>query len=51
MDIHKENLTEHRFKSIIHGLVNIVKYSDLVVLVILNATKSALNSIRRKTNC
>ena len=44
MDIHRrENLTEHRFKSIIHGLVNIVKYSDhKVVLVMLNATKSAL---------
>jgi UDP-N-acetylglucosamine 2-epimerase (non-hydrolysing) len=44
MDIHRrENLTEHRFKSIFHGLVNIVKYSDhKVVLVMLNATKSAL---------
>lgn len=44
MDIHRrENLTEHRFKSIIHGLVNIIKYSEhKVVLVMLNATKSAL---------
>jgi UDP-N-acetylglucosamine 2-epimerase (non-hydrolysing) len=44
MDIHRrENLTEHRFRSIIHGLVNIIKYSDhKVILVMLNATKSAL---------
>ena len=44
MDIHRrENLTEHRFKSIIHGLINLIKYSDhKVVLVMLNATKSAL---------
>ena len=44
MDIHRrENLTEHRFKSIIHGLINLIKFSDhKVVLVMLNATKSAL---------
>lgn len=44
MDIHRrENLTEHRFKSIIGGLVDIVKNTDKkVVLVMLNATSAAL---------
>lgn len=44
MDIHRrENLTERRFKSIVGGLVDLVKNSDnKVVLVMLNATLSAL---------
>ncbi|MER3408391.1 MAG: UDP-N-acetyl glucosamine 2-epimerase, partial [Nitrososphaera sp.] len=44
MDIHRrENLTERRFKSIVGGLVDIVKNTDKkVVLVMLNATASAL---------
>jgi UDP-N-acetylglucosamine 2-epimerase (non-hydrolysing) len=44
MDIHRrENLTERRFKSIVGGLVDLVKNSDKkIVLVMLNATLSAL---------
>lgn len=44
MDIHRrENLTERRFKSIVGGLVELVKNSDKkIVLVMLNATLSAL---------
>lgn len=44
MDIHRrENLTERRFKSIVGGLVELVRNSDKkIVLVMLNATLSAL---------
>lgn len=44
MDIHRrENLTQHRFTSIIGGLVELVKNTDKkIVLVMLNATLSAL---------
>lgn len=44
MDIHRrENLTERRFKSIVGGLVEIVKNTDKkVALVMLNATAAAL---------
>jgi UDP-N-acetylglucosamine 2-epimerase len=44
-DIHRrENLTPHRFNSIINGIINLVKETEhKVVLVMLNATKSALN--------
>lgn len=44
MDIHRrENLTERRFRSIVGGLVDLVKSTDKkVVLVMLNATSSAL---------
>jgi len=45
MDIHRrENLTNHRFNAIIGGLTDLIKNSEFkVVLVLLNATKSALN--------
>ena len=45
MDIHRrENLTNHRFNVIIGGLTDLIKNSEFkVVLVLLNATKSALN--------
>lgn len=44
MDIHRrENLTERRFKSIVGGLVELVKNTDKkVALVMLNATAAAL---------
>lgn len=44
MDIHRrENLTERRFTSIIGGLVDLLKKTNMrVVLVMLNATASAL---------
>ena len=45
MDIHRrENLTNHRFKAIISGLVDLIKDTEFkVVLVLLNGTISALN--------
>jgi UDP-N-acetylglucosamine 2-epimerase len=44
MDIHRrENLTPRRFESIVNALVSLIKNTEhKVVLVILNATKSAL---------
>ncbi|NOJ29993.1 MAG: UDP-N-acetyl glucosamine 2-epimerase [Nitrososphaeraceae archaeon] len=44
MDIHRrENLTEHRFNSIISGLTKLIKNTEhKVVLVMLNATLSAM---------
>lgn len=44
MDIHRrENLTYHRFNSIIGGLIDLVtKYGFKVILILLNATVSAL---------
>lgn len=44
MDIHRrENLTPHRFNTIIDGLVNVIENTEhKVVLVMLNATASAL---------
>jgi UDP-N-acetylglucosamine 2-epimerase (non-hydrolysing) len=46
MDIHRrENLTRHRFNSIINGLINLVEKTEhKVVLVMLNATASALKA-------
>jgi UDP-N-acetylglucosamine 2-epimerase len=46
MDIHRrENLTRHRFTSIINGLINLIEKTEhKVVLVMLNATASALKS-------
>jgi UDP-N-acetylglucosamine 2-epimerase (non-hydrolysing) len=46
IDIHRrENLTPHRFHSIVKGIVNLVKDTEhKVVLVMLNATKSALDA-------
>ena len=46
MDIHRrENLTHHRFTSIINGLINLVEKTEhKVVLVMLNATASALKA-------
>ena len=46
MDIHRrENLTRHRFNSIINGLINLVERTEhRVVLVMLNATASALKA-------
>jgi UDP-N-acetylglucosamine 2-epimerase len=51
MDIHRrENLTHHRFTSIINGLVNLVKNTEhKVVLVMLNATASALKAYHLQT--
>jgi UDP-N-acetylglucosamine 2-epimerase (non-hydrolysing) len=45
MDIHRrENLTTHRFKAIIGGLIELIKNTQFkVVLVLLNGTISALN--------
>jgi UDP-N-acetylglucosamine 2-epimerase (non-hydrolysing) len=44
MDIHRrENLTPHRFTSIIHGLIDLIEKTEhKVVLIMLNATASAL---------
>lgn len=46
IDIHRrENLTPHRFHSIVKGIVSLVKDTEhKVVLVMLNATKSALDA-------
>ena len=46
IDIHRrENLTPHRFHSIVKGIVSLVKDTEhKVVLVMLNATKSALDT-------
>jgi UDP-N-acetylglucosamine 2-epimerase len=46
MDIHRrENLTRHRFNSIINGLINLIERTEhRVVLVMLNATASALKA-------
>jgi UDP-N-acetylglucosamine 2-epimerase len=46
VDIHRrENLTPHRFHSIVKGIVSLVKDTEhKVVLVMLNATKSALGA-------
>jgi UDP-N-acetylglucosamine 2-epimerase len=46
MDIHRrENLTEHRFSSIIKSLTYLIKNSNhKIILVMLNAMKSALRS-------
>ena len=46
VDIHRrENLTPHRFHSIVNGIVSLVKDTEhKVVLVMLNATKSALGA-------
>jgi UDP-N-acetylglucosamine 2-epimerase (non-hydrolysing) len=48
MDIHRrENLTPRRFESIIGALVNLIKNTEhKVVLIMLNATKSALKVYR-----
>jgi UDP-N-acetylglucosamine 2-epimerase (non-hydrolysing) len=46
MDIHRrENLTPHRFRCIIDGIMNLIRNTDhKLVLVMLNATKSALEA-------
>ena len=45
MDIHRrENLTYNRFNAIIGGLIDLITQTDFkVILILLNATKSALN--------
>ena len=51
MDIHRrENLTHHRFSSIVNGLINLIKNTEhKVVLVMLNATSSALKTYHLQT--
>src|SRR4029079_2595199 len=52
MDIHRrENLTEHRFSSILKSLTYLIKNSKhKVILVMLNAMKSALRSYNLEQN-
>ncbi|HEX7275182.1 MAG TPA: UDP-N-acetylglucosamine 2-epimerase [Nitrososphaeraceae archaeon] len=52
MDIHRrENLTEHRFSSIIKSISYLVKNTDYkLVLIMLNAMKSALRSYHLEQN-
>ncbi|MGA8842217.1 MAG: UDP-N-acetylglucosamine 2-epimerase [Nitrososphaeraceae archaeon] len=52
MDIHRrENLTEHRFSSIIKGISYLVKNTNhKIILVMLNAMKSSLSSYQLEEN-